>query len=104
MGKISLLNRLKRRVFRRLKEKKLLDNVFKELSLDKLLKLLREFYREFLDVQYKARSKASGLKAGWQIKIKLTECAAEILGVIETIELITSKNTDYDERSWVLRE
>lgn len=98
------MDRVRRKTFRELKEKKLLDDAFKELSLDKLLKLLREFYREFLDVQYKARSKASGLKAGWQIKIKLTECAAEILGVIETIELITSKNTDYDERSWVLRE
>ena len=93
-----------RKIFRKLKEKKLLDDAFKELSLDELLNSLREFYRGFLDVQYKARSKASGLEAGWQEKIKLTECAAEILGVIETVELIVSKTTDYDERNWVLRE
>ena len=98
------MDRVRRKTFRELKEKKLLDDAFKELSLEKLLESLRELYRDFLDVQYKARSKASGLKTGWQVKIKLTECAAEILGVIETIELITSKNTDYDERSWVLRE
>ena len=95
------MDRVRRKTFQEIKEKKLLDNVFKELSLDKLLKLLREFYREFLDVQYKARSKASGLKAGWQIKIKLTECAAEILGVIETIELIISEDTTPDNRNWV---
>lgn len=95
---------MKRKVFLELKEKMLLDGAFTSLSLDELLDVLREFYRRFLYVQYKARSKESGLKAGWRVKSKLTECAAEILGVIETIELITSKNTDYDERSWVLRE
>ena len=98
------MNRVRRKTFQELKAKNLLDDSFKELPLDELLESLREFYRDFLDVQYKARSKASGPKTGWQVKIKLTECAAEILGVIETIELITSKNTDYDERSWVLRE
>lgn len=95
------MDRVRRKTFQELKEKKLLDDAFKELSLEKLLKSLREFYREFLDVQYKARSKASGLKAGWQIKIKLTECAADILGVIETIELIISDDTTPDNRNWV---
>ena len=95
------MDRVRRKTFRELKEKKLLDDAFKELSLEKLLESLRELYRDFLDVQYKARSKASGLKAGWQIKIKLTECAAEILGVIETIELIISDDTTPDNRNWV---
>ena len=95
------MDRVRRKTFQELKEKKLLDDAFKELSLEKLLKSLREFYREFLDVQYKARSKASGLKAGWRVKSKLTECAAEILGVIETIELIISDDTTPDNRNWV---
>ena len=95
------MDRVRRKTFQELKEKKLLDDAFKELSLEKLLKSLREFYREFLDVQYKARSKASGLKAGWRVKSKLTECAAEILGVIETIELIISEDTTPDNRNWV---
>ena len=88
-------------IFKELKEKKLLDDAFTGLSLDKLLESLREFYRRFLYVQYKARSKESGLKAGWRVKSKLTECAADILGVIETIELIISDDTTPDNRNWV---
>ena len=89
------------KIFKELKEKKLLDDAFTGLSLDELLDVLREFYRRFLYVQYKARSKESGLKAGWRVKSKLTECAADILGVIETIELIISDDTTPDNRNWV---
>ena len=55
------MNRVRRKTFQELKAKNLLDDSFKELPLDELLESLREFYRDFLDVQYKARSKASGL-------------------------------------------
>ena len=89
------------KIFKELKEKKLLDDAFTGLSLDELLDVLREFYRRFLYVQYKARSKESGLKAGWLVKSKLSECAADLLGVIETIELIISDDTTPDNRNWV---
>ena len=90
------MDRVRRKTFRELKEKKLLDDAFKELSLEKLLESLREFYRRFISVQCKARSHISGRK-----QRLLVNNAVDILGVIETIELIISDDTTPDNRNWV---
>ena len=90
------MDRVRRKTFQELKEKKLLDDAFKELSLEKLLESLREFYRRFISVQCKARSHISGRK-----QRLLVNNAVDILGVIETIELIISDDTTPDNRNWV---
>lgn len=84
------------KIFKELKEKKLLDDAFTGLSLDELLESLREFYRRFVSVQCKARPHISERK-----QRLLVNNAADILGVIETIELIVSDDTTPDNRNWV---
>ena len=84
------------KIFKELKEKKILDDAFTGLSLDELLESLREFYRRFISVQCKARSYISGRK-----QRLLVNNAVDILGVIETIELIISDDTTPDNRNWV---
>lgn len=90
------MDRVRRKTFQELKEKKLLDDAFTGLSLDELLESLREFYRRFISVQCKARSHISGRK-----QRLLVNNAVDILGVIETIELIISDDTTPDNRNWV---
>lgn len=90
MGKISLLNRLKRRVFRRLKEKKLLDGAFHEDELAMLLENVRIFYKTFLDMEIKIYPKIGGLT-----KDILAVSEGDILGTIGVLELLLSNDTDY---------
>lgn len=95
MEKVSLLSCLKRRAFRRLKEKKLLDGAFHEMDLVELLNNLRAFYKKFLAMQSKIYPKIGGFT-----KDMLAVSAGDILGTIGILELLLSEDTEYSQTSW----
>lgn len=95
MEKISIINRLKRRAIRRLKEKKLLEGAFHEGELADLLKNIRTFYKSFLDMESKIYPQIGGFT-----KDMLAVSAGDILGTIGVLELLLSEDTEYSQPSW----